>query len=165
MRAPTCEPTATISGPSLVTRPSVWLMPRPLAATVNWLPARVAGGKPSEDGGGAGPELPLLASAITTTAMPEMIMATIGTTTRTARPRKCKADRNSLNQLRLTGSGRNERSSRAHSRRARPWGRGPGQRGPAEVAPAAGGPQPGRPRSRGQGRDRAGLSGRRGRRR
>ena len=46
IRAPCCEPTATISAPSLVTRPSVWLMPRPLAAAENALPARVAGGKP-----------------------------------------------------------------------------------------------------------------------
>ena len=35
--------------------------------------------------------------------------------TRTPAPRKWSADRNSANQLRLTGSGRNERSSRAHS--------------------------------------------------
>ena len=56
MRAPACDPTATISAPSLVTRPSVWLMPRPVGAAVNWLPARVAGGNPSEAGGGARPE-------------------------------------------------------------------------------------------------------------
>jgi hypothetical protein len=56
MRAPFCDPTATISAPSLVTRPSVWLMPRPPGAAANWLPARVAGGNPRAAGGGAGPE-------------------------------------------------------------------------------------------------------------
>ncbi len=115
IRAPCCEPTATISAPSLATRPSVWLMPRPVAAALNALPARVAGGKPSAAGGGAGPLLLLFAPAMTATATPNTIMATIGMMTRTPAPRKCSAERNSANQLRLTGSGRNERSSRTHS--------------------------------------------------
>src|SRR5271169_3164463 len=118
IRAPCCEPTATISAPSLVTRPSVWLMPRPLAAAENAWPARVAGGKPSAAGGGAGPSWLPFAPAMTATATPNTIMATIGMMTRTPAPRKLSADRNSVNQLRLTGSGRNERSSRAHSARA-----------------------------------------------
>ena len=54
MRAPSCDPTPTISAPSLATWPSVWLMPRPLAATVNWPPARVAGANPSAAGAALG---------------------------------------------------------------------------------------------------------------
>jgi hypothetical protein len=38
--------------------------------------------------------------------------------TRVPAPRKWSAERNSANQLRLTGSGRNERTSRTHSARA-----------------------------------------------
>src|SRR5580704_10274538 len=124
IRAPCCEPTATISAPSLATRPSVWLMPRPVAAALNALPARVAGGKPSAAGGGAGPLLLAFAPAKTATATPNTIMARIGMMTRTPAPRKCSAARNSANQLRLTGSGRNERSSRTHSA---PESRGPGR--------------------------------------
>src|SRR5271170_577396 len=74
IRAPCCEPTATISGPSLVTRPRVWLMPRPLAAAENALPAKVAGGKPSAAGGGAGPSWLSFAPAMTATATPNTIM-------------------------------------------------------------------------------------------
>ena len=129
IRAPCCEPTATISAPSLATRPSVWLMPRPVAAALNALPARVAGGKPSAAGGGAGPLGLLFAPAMTATATPNTIMATIGMMTRTPAPRKCSAERNSANQLRLTGSGRNERSSRTHSVPA-PRGRGCARPGP-----------------------------------
>ena len=92
-------------------------MPRPLAAAENALPAKVAGAKPSAEGGGAGPFW-LFAPAMTATATPNITMARIGMITRTPAPRKWSADRNSANQLRLTGSGRNERSSRAHSVRA-----------------------------------------------
>src|SRR5579862_6404949 len=116
MRAPFCAPTATISAPSLVMLPSVWLMPRPPGAAVNWLPASVAGGTPSAAGGGAWPAwAPLLASAITTTATPNTIMVTIGTATRMARPRNSRAERNRLNQDGLAGSGVKERSRRVHS--------------------------------------------------
>src|SRR5580704_242923 len=118
IRAPCCEPTATISAPSLATRPSVWLMPRPLAAALNTSPARVAGGNPRAAGGGVGPAWLPPAPAITTTATPNTIMATIGMITRVPAPRKWSAERNSANQLRLTGSGRNERTSRTHSARA-----------------------------------------------
>ncbi len=111
-------------------------MPRPVAAALNAFPASVAGGKPSAAGGGAGPLWLLFAPAMTATATPNTIMATIGMMTRTPAPRKCSAERNSANQsrkcsaernsanqLRLTGSGRNERSSRTHSV---PAPRGPG---------------------------------------
>ena len=120
IRAPCCEPTATISAPSLVTWPSAWLMPRPLSAVPKSAPARVAGGNPRAAGGGAGPGglLPF-APAMTTTATPNTIMATIGMITRVPTPRKWSAERNSANQLRRTGSGRNDRSSPAHSARAR----------------------------------------------
>ena len=67
---------------------------------------------------GPGGLLPF-APARTTTATPNTIMATIGMITRVPTPRKRSAERNSernsANQLRRTGSGRNERSSRAHS--------------------------------------------------
>ncbi len=119
IRAPCCEPTATISAPSLVTWPSVWLMPRPLSTAPKSAPARVAGGNPRAAGGGAGPAWLPFAPAMTTTATPNTIMATIGMITRVPTPRKWSAERNSANQLRRTGSGRNERSSRAHSARAR----------------------------------------------
>src|SRR5580704_17763914 len=140
IRAPCCEPTATISAPSLATWPSVWLMPRPVAAALNAFPARVAGGKPSAAGGGAGPLGLLFAPAMTATATPNTIMATIGMTTRTPAPRKCSAERNSANQFRLTGSGRNERSSRTHSVPApRGAGRGwPGRRWPGRGWPGRG---------------------------
>ena len=103
MRAPACEPTATISGPTLATRPSVWVMPRSLAGAVKSLPARVAGGKPRAVAGGAGPELPLFAPAITTTATPKTTMARIGIATLTPQPRKSRPARNSLDQRRLAG--------------------------------------------------------------
>ncbi len=61
----------------------------------------------------------LFAPAMTATAAPNTIMVTIGMITRVPAPRKWSAERNSANQLRRTGSGRNERSSRTHSARAR----------------------------------------------
>ena len=115
MRAPDCDPTATISSPTLVTRPSVWLMPRLLAAAVKSLPARVAGGKPREAAGGAGPGLPLFAPAITTTATPNTTMARIGIATRIPQPRNSSPARNSWDQRRLTGWGSRERTSLDHS--------------------------------------------------
>src|SRR5436309_1693645 len=54
MRAPACDPTATTSLPTFVTWPSVWVMPRALAATVKSWPASVAGGKPRAAADGAG---------------------------------------------------------------------------------------------------------------
>jgi len=54
MRAPRCDPTATISSPTLVTRPSVWFIPRPVSAVVKSLAAKVAGGKPRALAVGAG---------------------------------------------------------------------------------------------------------------
>ena len=54
MRAPACDPTATISSPALVTRPSVGAMPRPLSAAMKSLPASVAGGKPRRGRGRRG---------------------------------------------------------------------------------------------------------------
>ena len=86
-RAPVCEPTATTSAPLLVTRPRVWVMPRSFGAAVNWLPARVAGGKPRDEVSGVGPGLPLLAFASTTTATPSTTMARIGTATLVPQPR------------------------------------------------------------------------------
>ena len=126
MRAPSCDPTATISAPSLATWPSVWLMPRPLAATVNWPPARVAGANPSAAGGGAWPAgPPLLTLEITTAATPNTIMVVISTAPRSASPRNSRAERNCLNQVGLAGSGTNERSRRVHSvpafRGGAPW--------------------------------------------
>ena len=115
MSAPACEPTATISSPTLVTRPSVWLMPRPLAAATKSLPARVAGGKPREVAGGAGPGLPLFAPAITTTATPKTTIARIGIATLIPQPRNSRPARNSRDQRRLTGWGSSERSRLAHS--------------------------------------------------
>ena len=116
MRAPSCDPTATISAPSLATWPSVWLMPRPLAATVNWPPARVAGGNPSAAGGGAGPAgPPLLTPAITTAATPNTIMAMIGTAHPQRQPAEFEGGEELLNQVGLAGSGTNERSRRVHS--------------------------------------------------
>jgi hypothetical protein len=115
MRAPSCAPTATISVPSLATWSSVWLMPRPPGATVNSLPARLAGGNPSDAVDGVGLVLPLFAPEITTTATPRMIMARIGTPTLVSQPRKWSAARNSADQFRLAGCGRKERTRVAHS--------------------------------------------------
>ena len=115
MRAPACDPTATISSPTLVTRPSVWVMPRPPPAAVKSLPARVAGGKPSEAADGVGPALPLFAPAITTTATPKTTMARIGIATLIPQPRNSRPATNSRDQRRLTGWGRSERSRPAHS--------------------------------------------------
>ena len=125
MRAPACDPTATISSPTLVTRPSVALMPRALSAAVKSLPARVAGGKPRAVAGGAGPELPLFASAITTTATPKTTMARMGIATLAHQPRNSSPARNSWDHRRLAGWGSSERSSPAHSAPAARWsGRG-----------------------------------------
>ena len=110
MRVPACDPTATISSPTLVTRPSVWVMPRPPPAAVKSLPARVAGGKPSEAADGVGPALPLFAPAITTTATPKTTMARIGIATLIPQPRNSRPAANSRDQRRLTGWGRSERS-------------------------------------------------------
>src|SRR5260370_9831952 len=90
-------------------------MPRPPGATANSRPARVAGGNPRAVAGGAGPELPLFAPAMTTTATPKTIMARIGTPTFVAQPRKCRPARTSRDQVRLGGWGSSERSSFAHS--------------------------------------------------
>ena len=129
MRVPACEPTATISWPTLATRPSVWVMPRPLPAAVKSLPARVAGGKPSEAADGAGPPWPLFAPAITTTATPKTTMARIGIATLIPQPRNSRPFTNSRDQRRLTGWGSSERSSPVHSApaaRAGPSSRRPG---------------------------------------
>ena len=115
MRAPACDPTATISSPTLVIRPSVALIPRPLTAAVKSLPARVAGGKPRAVADGAGPALPLFAPAITTTATPKTTIARIGIATLTPQPRKSRPARNSRDHWRLGGWGSSERSSPAHS--------------------------------------------------
>src|SRR6266702_2361968 len=115
MRVPAWEPTATISWPTLATRPSVWVMPRPLPAAVKSLPARVAGGKPSEAADGAGPPWPLFAPAITTTATPKTTMARIGIATLIPQPRNSRPFTNSRDQRRLTGWGSSERSRPAHS--------------------------------------------------
>ena len=115
MRVPACAPTATISSPALATRPSVWLMPRPLSAAVKSLPASVAGGKPRAVAGGAGPALPAFAPTITTTATPKTTMARIGIATRNPQPRNSSPSRNSRDHRRLTGWGSSERSSPAHS--------------------------------------------------
>src|SRR5690348_16732268 len=128
MRAPDCDPTATISSPTLVTRPSVWLMPRPPPAVMKSLPASVAGGKPSEAADGVGPAWPLFASAITTTATPKTTMARIGIATQIPQPRNCRPAANSRDQRRLTGWGSSERSRLAHSAPARA---GPSSRRPA----------------------------------
>ena len=127
MRPPACDPTATISSPTLVTRPSVWVMPRPLAAAVKSLPARVAGGKPREAADGVGPAWPLFAPAITTTATPKTTMARIGIATLIPQPRNSRPARNSRDQRRLTGWGSSEPSSLVHSApaaRGGPGGRG-----------------------------------------
>ena len=139
MRVPACAPTATISSPTLVTRPSVWVMPRPPPAAVKSLPARVAGGKPSEAADGVGPALPLFAPAITTTATPKTTMARIGIATLIPQPRNSRPARNSRDQRRLTGWGSSEPSSLVHSApaaRGGPDGRG-GRGGPA-APPGAG---------------------------
>ncbi len=153
MRAPVCEPTATISAPSLATRARVWLIPRPPGAGVNWRPASVAGGKPRAVAGGAGPELLLFAPAMTTTATPNTIMARIGTPTLVTQPRNCSPARKSENQVRLGGGGSSERSSFAHSvlavlrsdRPAGSWpalalaGAGPGTAGPGTAGRSSSG--------------------------
>ena len=119
-------------------------MPRPLAAAVKSLPARVAGGKPRAVAGGAGPELPLFAPAITTTATPKTTMARIGIATLTPQPRNSSPARNSRDHRRLAGWGSSERSSPAHSApAARRSGRGRGLAwragaGPARAEPGAG---------------------------
>src|SRR6516162_10569531 len=114
-RPPDCDPTATISSPTLVIRPSVWVMPRTLAGAVKSWPARVAGGKPREAADGAGPAWPLFASAITTTATPKTTMARIGIATLIPQPRNSRPARKSRDQRCLTGSGSSERSKLAHS--------------------------------------------------
>src|SRR5580692_1024978 len=126
MRAPDCDPTATIWSPTLVIRPSVWVMPRTLAPAVKSPPARVAGGKPSEAADGVGPAWPLFASAITTTATPKTTMARIGIATLIPQPRNSRPARNSRDQRRLTGWGSSERSRLAHSAPAA--GAGPSSR-------------------------------------
>ena len=95
-------------------------MPRTLAPAVKSLPARVAGGKPSEAADGVGPAWPLFASAITTTATPKTTMARIGIATLIPQPRNSRPARNSRDQRRLTGWGSSERSSPAHSAPGRP---------------------------------------------
>src|SRR5689334_23988914 len=130
MRVPACDPTATISWPTLATRPSVWVMPRPLPAAVKSLPARVAGGKPSEAADGAGPPWPLFAPAITTTATPKTTMARIGIATLIPQPRKSRPFTNSRAQRRLAGWGSSERSRPAHSAPAARPAPGPSARRP-----------------------------------
>src|ERR1700759_2213196 len=130
MRAPDCDPTATIVSPTLVTWPSVWVMPRTLAPAGNSPPARVAGGKPSEAADGVGPAWPLFASAITTTATPKTTMARIGIATLIPQPRNSRPFTNSRNQRRLTGWGSSERSRPAHSAPAAWPTPGPSARGP-----------------------------------
>ena len=103
IRAPACDPTATISSPTLATRPSVALMPRSLSAAMKSLPASVAGGKPSAVADGAGPELPLFAPTITTTATPKTTMARIGIATLAHQPRNSSPARNSWDHRRLAG--------------------------------------------------------------
>ena len=120
MRAPLCDPTATISVPSLATWPRLWLMPRPLSAAVKSSPARVAGGNPRAVAGATGLVFPLFASTMTTTATPKTIMARIGTAALVTQPWKCSSDRNCLDQVRLAGWGSNERSSLVHSAPAAP---------------------------------------------
>ena len=126
-------------------------MPRPLSATVKSPPARAAGGNPREDTAGVGVERPLSAPAITTAATPMTIMARTGTATRSAAPRNSSAAAKRENQLRLTGWGRKERSSRTHSARAdRCPGRSAAVRasracgtGPVSAGLAGGGPRAG----------------------
>ena len=102
-------------------------MPRLSSVTTKSPPARAAGGNPAEDTAGGGVERPLSAPASTTAATPMTIMARTGSTTRTAAPRNSSAALKRENQLRLTGWGRTERSSRTHSVRAdRGSGRGGG---------------------------------------
>src|SRR5689334_19670140 len=115
MRVPACDPTATISCPTLATPPRVWVMPRPLPAAVKSLPASVAGGKPSEAADGVGPAWPLFAPAITTTATPKTTMARIGIATLIPQPRNSRPFTNSRDQRRLAGWGSSERSRLAHS--------------------------------------------------
>src|SRR5689334_7036140 len=115
MRAPVCDPTATTSFPTLVTRPSVWVMPRPLGVAVKSLPASVAGGKPSALGGGVGPALPVFTPVSTTTATPKTTMARIGIATRIPQPRNSRPSMNCRDQRRLTGSGTREPTSFDHS--------------------------------------------------
>src|SRR6478735_934082 len=130
MRVPACDPTATISCPTLATRPRVWVMPRPLPAAVKSLPASVAGGKPSEAADGAGPAWPLFAPAITTTATPKTTMARIGIATLIPQPRNSRPFTNSRAQRRLTGWGSSERSRPAHSAPAARPAPGPSGRRP-----------------------------------
>ena len=122
MRAPCCDPTATISAPSLATPLSTWVIPRVLPAAVKSPPARVAGGKPSAAGGGACAWLLLFAPATTATTSPTTIMVRIGTTTLSPAPRNRSAARNSASRLRLAGPGRNEWTRPLHSACAPPRG-------------------------------------------
>ncbi len=122
MRAPCCDPTATISAPSLATPLSTWVMPRVLPAAVKSPPARVAGGNPSAAGGGACPWWLLFAPAMTATTSPTTIMVRIGTITLSPAPRNRSAARNSASQLRLAGPGRSERTRPLHSACAPPCG-------------------------------------------
>ena len=122
MRAPCCDPTATISAPSLATPLSTWVMPRPLPAAVKSPPARVAGGNPSAAGGGACPWWLLFAPAMTATTTPTTIMVRIGTITLSPAPRNRSAARNSASRLRLAGPGRSERTRPLHSACAPPCG-------------------------------------------
>ena len=123
MRAPCCDPTATISAPSLATPLSTWVMPRPLpAAAVKSPPARVAGGNPSAVACGACPWWLLFAPTMTATTTPTTTMARIGTTTLSPAPRNRSAARNSASRLRLAGAGRNERIRPLHSACASPCG-------------------------------------------
>ena len=114
-------------------------MPRPLPAAVKSLPARVAGGKPSEAADGVGPAWPLFAPAITTTATPKTTMARIGIATLIPQPRNSRPFTNSRDQRRLAGWGSSERSRPAHSA---PAARRRAVRGPSAAAGAgrAGGP-------------------------
>ena len=143
IRVPACDPTATISWPTLATRPSVWVMPRPLPAAVKSLPARVAGGKPSEAADGVGPAWPLFAPAITTTATPKTTMARIGIATLIPQPRNSRPFTNSRDQRRLTGWGSSERSRPAHSALAARPAPGPSARRPGAGRGGAGKPAPG----------------------
>src|SRR5260370_41644683 len=104
MRRPAWEPTAGTVARRLVSGPSVWLMPRALAAAVKSWPARVAGGKPSAVTGGAGPG-GLFAPAITTTATPETTMARMGIPTLGPQPRNSRPARDSPGQRRVARAG------------------------------------------------------------
>ena len=119
-------------------------MPRPLPAAVKSLPARVAGGKPSEAADGVGPAWPLFAPAITTTATPKTTMARIGIATLIPQPRNSRPFTNSRDQRRLTGWGSSERSRPAHSApAARPAGPSSRRRRPGRPGAGRTGARPG----------------------